>query len=108
MIYNYIKGLVDRKVSYELNIIDLNDIIDKKGIKRSEIDNILNNLLGVDRYREIILFKIEVLNGDYNYGEILFLKIVLFRIFKYGIILKMIEVLIVDISNCINENESII
>lgn len=108
LIYNYIKGLVDRKASYELNTIDLNDTIDKKGIKRSEIDNILNNLLGADRYREITLSKIEALNGDYNYGEILLLKTALPRIFKYGITSKTIEALIVDISNCINENESTI
>ncbi|WP_208454247.1 hypothetical protein [Acholeplasma laidlawii] len=91
-----------------MNTIDLNDTIDKKGIKRSEIDNILNNLLGADRYREKTLSKIEALNGDYNYGEVLLLKTALSRVFKYGITSKTIEALILDISNCINDNESTI
>lgn len=108
LIYDYMKGLVDRKASYELNTIDLYDTIDKKGIKRSEIDNILNNLLGADRLREKTLSKIEALNIDYAYGEVLLLKSALPKIFKYGITSKSVETLIEQIILCINDNKSII
>lgn len=84
-LYSHLKRIVEDRASYEHSVTDLLTAIQKKGIQRSEVQEIITIISDAPRIRENVIKKIDSLSGVFSFSAIVDIKGSLNRIMKQGL-----------------------